>query len=90
MGLATTPIRQPSAQDDHFRLVLILLVTGTSIKICVRNTVGGGVRATDDGSKAFLPREAAGLGKVHGVWGGDGDRVDGIPFTDAAWEGNRW
>ena len=48
-----------------------------------RNTVGGGVRETDYSSGAFLPGEAAGLGTMHGVLGGDGTWVDGGPYVDA-------
>ena len=44
----------------------------------------------DDGVKVFLLGEAACMGRVHIVWGGDGARVAGSPYTDAAWEGNRW
>ena len=55
-----------------------------------RNAVGGGLQDTDDRSGAFLLREAAGSGTVHVVQGGDGDRVDGSPYADAAREGNRW
>ena len=54
------------------------------------NTARGGVKEKDDGSRAFLPVEAAGVGTVHGVRGGDGARVAGGPSIEAAWEGSRW
>ena len=54
------------------------------------NAVVGGVRETDHRSRAFLLGEAAVLGKVHGVRGGDGARVTGGPYADAAWEGSSW
>ena len=50
------------------------------------NAVVGGVRETDHRSRAFLLGEAAVLGTVHGVRGGDGARVTGGPYADAAWE----
>ena len=51
------------------------------------NAVRGGVRATYDRSRDFLPVEAAYLGTVHGVWGGYGARVAGSPPTEKSWEG---
>ena len=51
--------------------------------------VGGGVGATGDGRGVFLPVETGCPGTVHGVLGGDGARVDEIPYIDAEWEGNR-
>ena len=48
------------------------------------NAVGDSVQATDYGSGEFLLEEAAGLGTVQGVQGGDGARVDGIPPSDIA------
>ena len=53
-----------------------------------RNTVGCGVRAADDGRRAFIPGETACMGTVHVVRGGHDNRVSGILSTDAAWEGN--
>ena len=53
------------------------------------NMVGGGVGATGDGRGVFLPVETGCPGTVHGVLGGDGARVDEIPYIDAEWEGNR-
>ena len=50
-----------------------------------RNTVGGGVRETDDRSRASLPGEVAGLVTVHGVQEGDGARVAGGPSADTSW-----
>ena len=47
------------------------------------NTIGGGVRAIDDGRGDFLPVETACLGTVRGVQGGDGARFDGSPSIDA-------
>ena len=55
-----------------------------------RNSVGGGVQDTDDKSEAFLPGEAAGLGTVNVVRGGDANQVAGNPYVYAAWEGSRW
>ena len=48
------------------------------------DTVGGGLRTTDDSSGAFLPGETACPGKMHGGRRGDGARVSGSPSTDAA------
>ena len=50
--------------------------------------VVGGVQEIDDRSGAFLPGESSGLGTVHGVRVGDGDRVAGGPHADAAWKGS--
>ena len=50
--------------------------------------VGGGAMATGESSRAFLPVEVLWSGTVHGVRGGDGARLAGIPSTDTAWEGN--
>ena len=52
------------------------------------NSVRGGVRAINDRIRSFLPGETACSGTVHGVRGGDGDRVSGIPYIDTSWEGN--
>ena len=51
-----------------------------------RNTFGGGVRETDDVRGFFLPVESAYLGTVHGVRGGYGARVTGVPHAYASWE----
>ena len=55
-----------------------------------RNTVGCGVRAMDDRRGTFVTGEAACLGTVNRLQGGDGARVSGISSTDAEWEGNKW
>ena len=52
------------------------------------NIVGGGARATNDGCRAFIPRETACPSKVHRVRGGDGARVAGSSSKDVAREGN--
>ena len=54
------------------------------------NEAGSGIRETDDESRAFLPGEAEGSGKVNRVQGGYGTRVAGGAHTDVAWEGIRW
>ena len=53
-----------------------------------RNAVGGSVREKYEGSKAILTGDASCSDTVHGVQGGDGARVAGIPPTYTAWEGN--
>ena len=55
-----------------------------------RNTVVGGVWEKNDMSGAFILGEAAGLGTVHVVWGGYGNRVSGGPSVESAWEGSEW
>ena len=55
-----------------------------------RNLFGGGVQATDDGTRDFLPGDSACLGTLCGVQGGDGLRVAVGPSIDASWEGNGW
>ena len=52
------------------------------------NTSGGSLQATDDGRVAFVSGETECPGTVQGVQGGDGDRVSGIPSTDASGESN--
>ena len=47
------------------------------------NTVSCDIWEMYDGSGAFLPVEAAGSGKVHGVQGGGGARVAGGSSADA-------
>ena len=49
-----------------------------------RNTVGVGVRVTDDRRRAFLLGDAAFLGTVYRARGGYGDRVACSPSTDVA------
>ena len=68
-------VRQGWTEDEHREDSWngLLPVTGG------RNSVGGGVRYTTDGSGAFLPGEAAVLGKVNRVWGGYGAQVAGGP-----------
>ena len=54
------------------------------------NAVGDGVQETDDGIKAFLPGDSAGLNSMHRMQGGDGNRATDVSHADTAWEGSRW
>ena len=54
-----------------------------------RDSVGGGVWATDYRRGSFQPVAAEGAGSVLGLWGGDGDWLDGRSHEDATWVGVR-
>ena len=44
---------------------------------------------TDDRRGTFLPGAAEGTGAVQGVWGGDGDWINGRAHEDTTWASGR-
>ena len=55
----------------------------------VRDPVGGGVWATYYRRGTLLPGAAEGMGEVRGLWGGDGNWIDGREHDDTTWASGR-
>ena len=52
-----------------------------------RQSIRGGVLTEDDGVGADISGMTEGVGRVQGMWEGDGGRVAGTPLDDAARKG---
>ena len=74
-------VRQGGPEDQHREEIR----DGLPPVPGVGNAVGDSVRATDDGSRAFLLGWAECSGSVRGVRGGYGAQVSVSPSTDAVW-----